>query len=60
MEARSLKFLVVDDHPLVRDAMAHLHLLACIDPGVRVLEAADWEQGLALAHERRGLRCRRA
>lgn len=42
-----MKILVVDDHPLVRDAMANL--LAGIAPAVVVLEAPDCTSGLELA-----------
>ena len=46
---KPLEILVVDDHPLVRDAMAHL--LAGLAPEVRVFEAGDCDSGLALARE---------
>lgn len=46
---KPLEILVVDDHPLVRDAMAHL--LAGLAPEVHVLEAGDCDGGLALARE---------
>ena len=46
---KPLEIIVVDDHPLVRDAMAQL--LAGLAPGVRVLEAGDCDSGLALARE---------
>ncbi len=42
-----MKVLVVDDHPLVREAIAHL--VAGLDTDMEVLEAADCVQGLALA-----------
>lgn len=42
-----MKILVVDDHPLVRDAM--LHLLAPLAPSIEVLEASDCMTALALA-----------
>jgi DNA-binding NarL/FixJ family response regulator len=42
-----LKFLVVDDHPLVRDAMSHV--IARLGGEVEVLEAADCLTGLELA-----------
>jgi DNA-binding NarL/FixJ family response regulator len=42
-----LKVLVVDDHPLVREAIAHL--VARLESDMQVLEAADCAQGLALA-----------
>ena len=44
---KSLKILVVDDHPLVRDAMANL--LASVAPAVTVLEAADCASALGIA-----------
>lgn len=44
---KSLKILVVDDHPLVRDAMAGL--LASIAPAVTIVEAGDGESALAAA-----------
>jgi DNA-binding NarL/FixJ family response regulator len=43
----ALKILVVDDHPMVRDAMAQL--IGQLDAGVEVLEAADCIAGLAVA-----------
>jgi DNA-binding NarL/FixJ family response regulator len=42
-----VKILVVDDHPLVRDAMANL--LAGIAPSTTILEAADCASALDLA-----------
>jgi DNA-binding NarL/FixJ family response regulator len=42
-----LKILVVDDHPMVRDAMAQL--VGQLDADVEVLEAADCIAGLAVA-----------
>jgi DNA-binding NarL/FixJ family response regulator len=42
-----LKFLVVDDHPLVRDAMAHV--VAQLGGEVEVLQAADCMGGLEVA-----------
>jgi DNA-binding NarL/FixJ family response regulator len=42
-----MKILVVDDHPLVRDAMANL--LAGIAPSTTVLEAADCPSALDIA-----------
>jgi DNA-binding NarL/FixJ family response regulator len=42
-----LKFLVVDDHPLVRDAMTHV--VARLGGDVEVLEAADCMTGLEAA-----------
>jgi len=42
-----MKILVIDDHPLVRDAMAHL--VAHLGGDVDVLEAPDCAAGLALA-----------
>ena len=42
-----MKILVIDDHPMVRDAMAQL--VAQLDAAVEVLEAADCMTGLALA-----------
>ncbi len=42
-----MKFLVVDDHPLVRDAMAHV--IAQLGGEVEVLEAADCMAGLEAA-----------
>jgi len=42
-----LKILVVDDHPLVRDAMAHL--LEQLADSVTILEASDCRTGLDLA-----------
>lgn len=47
--AQALKILVVDDHPLVRDAIAHL--LAPLASSVEVLEANDCASGLLLARE---------
>src|SRR6266545_5827943 len=44
-----MKILVVDDHPLVRDAM--LHLLAPLASSIEVLEASDCMAALALARE---------
>lgn len=44
-----MKVLVVDDHPLVRGAIAHL--VTRLDADMQVLEAADCVQGLALASE---------
>jgi DNA-binding NarL/FixJ family response regulator len=43
-----VKILVVDDHPLVRDAMASL--LRQLADSVTILEAADCASGLDLAH----------
>lgn len=42
-----MKVLVVDDHPLVREAIANL--VARLDADMQVLEAADCTEGLALA-----------
>jgi DNA-binding NarL/FixJ family response regulator len=42
-----LKILVIDDHPLVRDAMAHLVTL--LDGNVTVFEARDCAAGLEVA-----------
>jgi DNA-binding NarL/FixJ family response regulator len=42
-----MKILVVDDHPLVRDAMANL--LAGITPSTTILEAADCASALDIA-----------
>jgi len=42
-----LKILVVDDHPLVREAMAHL--VAQLGDSVEVLQAQDCTSGLAAA-----------
>ena len=42
-----LKILVIDDHPLVRDAMAQL--VTQLDGAVEVLQAADCPAGLAAA-----------
>jgi DNA-binding NarL/FixJ family response regulator len=44
-----VKILVVDDHPLVRDAMANL--LTSIASAVTVLEAADCASALGIARE---------
>ena len=44
-----MKILVVDDHPLVRDAM--LHLLAPLADSIDMLEASDCATALALARE---------
>lgn len=41
-----MKFLVVDDHALIRDAMSQV--LASLRPGADVLEAADARQALEL------------
>ena len=46
---KSLKILVVDDHPLVRDAMTNL--LASIAPAVTVLEAAECASALGIARD---------
>jgi DNA-binding NarL/FixJ family response regulator len=46
---KSLRILVVDDHPLVRDAMAGL--LAEIAPVVTILQAADCASALELAQQ---------
>lgn len=46
---KRLKILVVDDHPLVRDAVANLLRSIALD--VTVLEAADCASGLAFARE---------
>jgi DNA-binding NarL/FixJ family response regulator len=42
-----MKILVVDDHPLVRDAMANL--LAAVAPSVTILEATDCPSALDIA-----------
>ena len=42
-----MKILVVDDHPLVRDAM--LHVLAPLGASIELLEASDCASALALA-----------
>jgi len=42
-----MKFLVVDDHALIREALRHV--LGGIDDAVDVLASSDCEQGLALA-----------
>lgn len=44
---RVMKFLLVDDHPMLRDGVAAV--LRQFDPAAEVLHAADGEQGLALA-----------
>ena len=44
-----MKILIVDDHPLVRDAMANL--LAGIAPAVTILEAGDCASALGIARE---------
>jgi DNA-binding NarL/FixJ family response regulator len=46
-EGAGLKVLVIDDHPLILEAMAHL--LQRLAGGVEVDSAADCEQGLAQA-----------
>ena len=48
-----MKILVVDDHPLVRDAMAHL--VAQLGADVEVFEAPDCAAGLQLAGAHRDL-----
>jgi DNA-binding NarL/FixJ family response regulator len=42
-----LNLLVVDDHPLIREAVRHV--VAGLDEAVTVLSASDCEQGFALA-----------
>ncbi|MCU0929466.1 MAG: response regulator transcription factor [Burkholderiaceae bacterium] len=42
-----MKLLVVDDHPLIREAVRHV--VAALDEGVTVLAAADCDAGFALA-----------
>jgi DNA-binding NarL/FixJ family response regulator len=42
-----LKLLVVDDHPLMREAVQGV--VARLEPGVTVLAAADSERGFAIA-----------
>ncbi len=44
-----LKILIVDDHPLMRDAMGGL--LRQLDPAVAIIEAGDCAAGLATARE---------
>jgi two-component system nitrate/nitrite response regulator NarL len=44
-----MKILIIDDHPLVRDAMAAL--LAQLDVQVQVLHAPDGESGLCMVRE---------
>jgi DNA-binding NarL/FixJ family response regulator len=44
-----VKILIVDDHPLVRDAMARI--VGELAEGVQVLEAADCARGMALARD---------
>jgi two-component system, NarL family, nitrate/nitrite response regulator NarL len=44
-----MKFLIVDDHPMLRDGVAAV--LHQFDTDVTVLQAADGEQGLALTAE---------
>ena len=43
---RSMRLLVIDDHPVVREGLAMV--LRQLEGGPEVLEAADGEQGLAL------------
>lgn len=42
-----MKLLVVDDHPLIREAVRHV--VATLDEGVTVLAAADCDAGFGLA-----------
>ena len=44
-----MKILIVDDHPLVRDAMSRI--VVELAPAVDVLQAADCVQGLAFARD---------
>jgi len=44
-----MKILVIDDHPLIREALRHV--LVQLDSGVGLLEAEDCDSGLALAEE---------
>lgn len=44
-----MKFLIVDDHPMLRDGVAAV--LRQFDPDAAVLQAAEGEQGLALADQ---------
>jgi two-component system, NarL family, nitrate/nitrite response regulator NarL len=44
-----MKFLIVDDHPMLRDGVAAV--LRQFDPDATVLQAAEGEQGLVLAAE---------
>jgi DNA-binding NarL/FixJ family response regulator len=48
-----VKILVVDDHPLVRDAMATI--LKDLSPSLKVVEASDCATGLRLARAHRDL-----
>jgi two-component system nitrate/nitrite response regulator NarL len=47
IDNRSMKLLIVDDHPVVRDGLAAL--LRQLGPGVTVLQAEDSAQGLSVA-----------
>jgi len=48
-----MKILVVDDHPLVRDAM--LHVLAPLGASIELLEASDCASALALARAQKDI-----
>jgi len=48
-----MKFLIIDDHPLMREGMANV--LHRLESGAEVIQASDGEQGLALAAQHPGL-----
>lgn len=53
-ESRSMKVLLADDHSLFREGLRRV--LADFDPGIEVIEAADYTDALTAADEEKGLR----
>ncbi|MFQ5765315.1 MAG: response regulator [Rhodospirillales bacterium] len=52
-ESRSMKVLLADDHSLFREGLRRV--LADFDPGIEVIEAADYADALTAADEQNGL-----
>ena len=53
MEPESIKILLADDHALFREGLRHV--LINLDPGIRIIEATDYPEALAVVESEKHL-----